>query len=300
MKPIDFRFSYLYGGAVIRPGQLVLLARCDYEDDTAYCKALITNGSTTSELVLEDDFYVGVIAISTTAHIAGQNGNMVSFSVSQDAKTNRIGIDNINQTRINDVDEFLDLIRIRAIENSPYCCGQFGQLYTYNESGWIRSDAGFRSLDSPDFEDIGGINRSELYAVGNEGFLAMFNGDNWAHVTLPSNENISAITAGVNKIFLAGFNGLVMMGQKHEWQLVGEPVENKNYRDIAFHLGVCYLLHERGVDIIEGNEVKPMKMARPLPSTARKFAIGCEELWLICEDSVFQIRTNSLHELTWP
>lgn len=286
MTKIDFETSYLYAGAIVRPGELFLLMRRDYESDDAHCVALITDGNKRQEFRIDNDFYVGVVVHDNQAYLLGQNGNTIRFDVAENATTEAIEQSRAD-FRIEAVDEFLELTKIRIIGEKVYCCGQFGQLYSRDSSSWVRADDGGRSMDSPDFEDIGGMSSHELYGIGLEGEMSWYDGKSWKAVMLSTNQNINVIGAGEEKLFAAGYNGLVLRGHKDIWEVVGEPITDRHYWDLAVHNGVCYLLHETGIDFVDDDIVKEVALKEKFTSTARKFATGAGQLWIVCQDSVY-------------
>ena len=299
MKKIDFGTSYLYTGTVVSQDLLFLLLRRDYEAQNAHCVGLITDGSSLLEIRMDDDFYVGVVAYKDYVHVLGQNGNTIRFHVPSNP-TAAIVVESRTQLRIDDVDDFLELTKIRLINGTVYCCGQFGQLYSRGLSSWDRADKGYRSMNSRDFEDIGGLSDDELYGVGLAGEITWFDGTKWREVTVPTNQNINVIERQGETLIAAGYHGLVLRGRQNAWEILGEPSHDRHYWDVAVDGRLCYLLYDNGIDVIEGNIVRETGIKTEFSSKARRFAAGGGQIWIVCEDSVYQLDDRVLRKKEVP
>lgn len=279
----DFEKSYMYGGASIRPNELILLIREDFESSNATCVGLYVTPESSVRIPLDKQFCVGVCVHAEKAHLIGQEGNTLRFDFPPVASQTSI-LQSRKAIRIEDVDEYLELTKVRIIDDMIYCCGQLGQLYRRTTDSWTRADQGYRSMDARDFEDIGGTSANDLYGIGLEGEMTRFDGTRWQPVELPTNQNLNAIIAtGTNQLVVAGYNGLVLKGHTDAWDLIGEVKQETHYWDVAWHDDVCYLLHSTGIDYVNGDVIDAVELQDRPNSTLRRFVSGNGQLWIISE-----------------
>ncbi|KRP74084.1 MULTISPECIES: hypothetical protein [Pseudomonas] len=145
--------------------------------------------------------------------------------------------------------------RIRCIGESIYACGYHGQIYKKDSSSnWKHFDDGIlqphskifnqapndkhsKNLIAPapesiDLLDINGSSESEIYTIGDDGFIAYYNGINWS--TLPAVTKACLYGMHVmspQEIWIVGSRGTLLCGNAH----TGFKVHHRKNMDCDFY-----------------------------------------------------------------
>lgn len=300
MTDAFFKESYFYGGCILSDDRLVLLCRQNYDADDAMSVALFVDKNIIHKLELPGDFYVGVASIGDRVVFVAQMGSTVIVDAPANTSWGDLVGSRVDQ-RINDTDDFGELTKIRTFDSTFWVCGQFGQLYKLSNSSWDRADGGLRSLEAPDFEDIGGKSKIDIVGGGLFGEMHRYDGKTWKKVDLPTNQNISAIiVSNDGKYYVAGYNGLVLVGERDLWDIIGDLTPERHYEDLAFHDGELFFLHSKGIDKVIADAIEPIEDSFGDGTTLRKFAWGHERLVVICEDRLFEHTNGKWNALQLP
>ena len=287
--------SYLYAGCILSENRMVILSRQNYESKNAMCVAFFCDEKNIYKLNLPEDFFIGAVEIENRIVFASQFGNTKMVDWRINTPWNNILASCINQS-IKDTNDFGEITKIRAFDSTFWLCGQFGQLYSFSNNNWSRADHGLRSLAAPSFEDIAGKSKANIVGCGLFGELNQFNGVNWKKIQSPTNRNISAIICSDSgKYFAAGYNGIVLVGEGKEWSIIGEPISNRNYEDLAFHEGELFLLYPTGIDRVSFDSIIPVEDSFDAGVTFRKFAWGHDRLIVVCQDRLYEHDKGKWH-----
>jgi hypothetical protein len=91
--------------------------------------------------------------------------------------------------------------------------GEEPLMFAFDGTKWGR-------MPSPDGQVIAmhGTGPDRLWAAGNDGLLAEWNGHAWKRVPLGTRDNIvSVFAAGDNEVYAIGYHGVILEGTKHGW-----------------------------------------------------------------------------------
>lgn len=132
------------------------------------------------------------------------------------------------------------MTHIRQIGKHLFACGHNGQVYFRNGfNSWTSIDSEIfsptdyfdpnKDLDTR-IEDIlrsaenqlilnciDGNNESDIYVVGDAGYMAHFNGKNWVKVDLPTDEHLQWVRCyGRDEVWACGYNGVLLKGNARD------------------------------------------------------------------------------------
>jgi hypothetical protein len=254
---------FVSDGCVVRKDSLLLALGFNSNPEQEYSRVGFHLEGQWRHFDVPTDAVVSVTANSELGYAMGSGGSI--FELPLAATTTRDAFnERVRSWVIDSAVEYGELTRIRLIGETPYCCGQSGQIYRLGDGGWARADHGLRSDDdeAPDFEDLDGFGPAEIYAVGVGGALYRFDGHRWHRIESPTNVNISNIRCHSNGVCCAcGDDGLIMWGRGDEWNLLGDPVPDKNYWGLEVFEEFVYVSHGKGIEKIVHGAVLPVALA---------------------------------------
>ncbi|MCU7905711.1 MAG: hypothetical protein KZQ76_07570 [Candidatus Thiodiazotropha sp. (ex Epidulcina cf. delphinae)] len=289
----------IIGACVLREDNIAAIFRKNIEAEDLDFSVMYFDGSMFHELPLDNDYYIGIVNCGDDVFVLGKSGNITRYSLSSNMTLNDI-LSSREDWSIEDSKDYCDLVRIRVLGADVLCCGQFSQLYLLESDLWKRYDHGLRSYDSPDFQDIGGSGVKEIYGVGLDGEVRMFNGINWRKIDIPTNQHILCIGSySADEYFLAGYNGLILKGRDDLWEVKGEMEDDKRYWDCARHYDRMYFVHSKGIDCLDGDELEHLDIQIPGEKlTFHRLFSGENYLWSIGEQHILMFDGRAWKEFT--
>jgi hypothetical protein len=271
--------SSIPGGCVLRENCVALLVRTNIESENPLSWAVVVDGSNRYEFRLVEDYFVGIVARQDNFFALGKGGNVCRFAVPPDASRDEIE-NSRREWLIPDANDFGALNRIRVIGDEVYCCGQFAQVYRYENDTWIRGDDGFRSFDGPDFEDIGGKGQNDLYGVGLFGTMHRYDGERWQKVDVPTDQHLLCIKHSTDEdLYIGGYNGLVMRGHLDRWRIIAEPVREKRYWDLERFADRTYFAFGGGIDSVKDDVAEAVELKIPKKLSFHRLSAKGGQLW---------------------
>ncbi|MEB4591292.1 hypothetical protein VSS37_09910 [Candidatus Thiothrix sp. Deng01] len=272
-------------GCIVGLYQIALVVRLDIEAEKPKSVLLFSKNGNSHRFMLGNDFYVDSLINENNIYILGKSGHIISFSLDNKNSPDEIAQSKV-EWRINDADEFGDLIRIRKIGDDLFCGGQCGQIYRLVSNTWERHDCGFRDYESPDFEDIGGEDKDDFYGVCLAGETYHFSKGQWKRIDVPTNENLLCIQHIQNQsVCIAGYGGLVMTGNDDIWRLIGHSNE-KNYWDLALLEEKIFFAHGKGIDYMKNEKITAVEFNIDQKLTFHRLASYHNQLWSFGEKHV--------------
>ncbi len=183
--------------------------------------------------------------------------------------------------------------KISNIDNNLYICGYSKQVYKFEKKNWkliSRDILEENQVINDGFEDIGGSDQNNIYAVGDSGVIFYFDGKRWYDSNSPTNQNLSSICSTPSgEYWVCGDNGVIITGNHNKWSLI-DPDENfiENWWDIEFFQNDVYLAgDERFIRITKEHTFE--EVAFPKKDDYIPVSLTQSEgvLWFIDEDSIF-------------
>ncbi|MNM97779.1 hypothetical protein D3C76_862630 [compost metagenome] len=142
--------------------------------------------------------------------------------------------------------------RIKYIGDDLYACGDQNQVYKRNNGLWSHIDGGILNRAKPKFSantesnrriivnalkessclfDIAGASHDDIYAVGTNGGIFHYNGQQWEKFKTITAADLYGIYVGENhELLIAGSNGTILSGNK----TVGFKIVSRKHIDADF------------------------------------------------------------------
>lgn len=107
---------------------------------------------------------------------------------------------------------------------------------------WRSIGPGARKDDPPvvGFEDIGGYDENEMYAVGWGGEIWWRDRGKWRQVDSPTSVNLRALYCDDDVVYVVGREGTMLKGRRDSWSVV-DTNRSENLMDVAVYEGVVFV-----------------------------------------------------------
>lgn len=168
---------------------------------------------------------------------------------------------------------------LREIGGQLWACGQRGQVYRrFARDDWRHVDQGlFVELDPAKFATPGdyakamisgpmlncldGSSGSDVYAVGDAGFMAHFDGKAWHRIALNTDEHLQWVRCyGPSEIWVCGYNGTVLKGDAREgFKEMSSVDDNQAWVCLSKFQNKVYLCAEEGLYFFDGKSIQEVK-----------------------------------------
>lgn len=297
---VDISKGLFYSdGCVVHKDTVILAAGFNSSPNTLQSRAIFTLDEEWRQFDIPTDMMVSVALCGETAYLAGTGGLLIEVPLFSGVTLDMI--DNANMWEIEDVMEYGQITRIRTISGQPYCCGQSGQVYRLTAGQWDRADSGLRTIGGPDLEDIAGNGPSDIYVVGIQGSMFHFNGSRWDTISLPTNGYLSNIRCvSSNLCYACGNDGLLLKGFCDQWEIVSEPIPDKNYWGLEIFKGSVYLAHGSGIDCLTPDGIKPVEINLDGNLSFHRLHSCADQLWSFGIDHVLVFDGDNWKEVNIP
>ena len=165
-----------------------------------------------------------------------------------------------------------DMQEIRIIGNRPYAVGMARCTYRRLDNGaWEAIDSDIRSEEEEEdvgFFSIDGYGEKEIYAVGLEGEIGLYNGKSWRFADSPTNLILYRVVCAPNdKVYVCGQGGVILEGRKNQWKLIEQDVTEETFWGSTWFNDRLYLSTSEGIYRLEDGELIPVEI---LPATKKK------------------------------
>jgi hypothetical protein len=291
---------FLNDGCVVRKDVLILAAGFNADADGNCSRVIYTLDGQWRQFDAPDARFISVTAVENTGYLVSAHGLAVEVPLSPGVTMEQI--DNAGTWSIEGPSKLGQTTRIRAIAGQPYCCGQRGQVYRLEGGKWVRADAGLQKRGGPDQEDIDGSGPSDIYTVGLDGAMHHFDGRKWKAIDLPTNVSLSNIRCvSPDLYYVCGNDGLIMKGARNRWEIIGDPVPDKNYWGLEVFEETVYLSHGKGIDRLTDEGVEPVDLKiKKKKLTFHRLHGRDGQLWSFGEDHMLKFDGKTWTEVPIP
>lgn len=120
-----------------------------------------------------------------------------------------------------------------------YACGGFAPFFYYRLFGkWLNIAL---PRDCPNLWSIGGFHENEIYVVGDNGTILLFNGKDLIINECPTTSRLTSV-AVLNEKYLCigGYMGTLLMGNKNGWRFIPANTEERFLKIAEFNGKVYY------------------------------------------------------------
>lgn len=218
------------------------------------------------------------------------------------------------------------MTHIRQISAHLFACGHNGQVYQrMGTNSWRAIDNGIyqgSANDRPKSPEelldeimnrrilncIDGNNESDIYVVGDSGYMAHFNGTSWNQVALKTDEHLQWIRCyGPDEVWACGYNGTLLKGNvKDGFKDVSSIDDNDTWWCLTKYGEDIYLSATKGLFKFDSKSKKiaPVKTGlKPEHQDTYRLDSKDGALWSVGEKDIarlFNGRWERIHDIDNP
>jgi len=175
------------------------------------------------------------------------------------------------------------LRKLRTIENRTYAVGMGRQVYRReNEDDWRCLDQKIRPAigEVKGFESIDGFSSSDIYAVGWDGEIWHFDGQDWEQKSSPTHVVLTnVLCAGDGNVYIAARQGLLIRGRGDSWESIEHESMDEDIWDLAWYGEALYLSPYRGLFKLVGDKLVPVDFGTDKAWTTYHLSAADGVLW---------------------
>jgi hypothetical protein len=159
-----------------------------------------------------------------------------------------------------------DLTEIRTIDGSAYTVGMSRTVYRREEGGtWTRLDFGVRTGDDDDsdagFTSIDGFTDADLYAVGWDGEIWTYNGNDWEKQESGTNLILFRVVCGGDgQVYACGQKGILLRGTNRNWEVIDHGLTKLKFWGATWFRGKLYLATTKALFVLDQGILKPVEI----------------------------------------
>lgn len=266
--PAEVRFL---DGTVFSKRTIIIAARLQMLDDDEIGTRLFNYGN--GEWV-HFDLDIDVWALCSvrkpvpTVFAVGKDGKI---AVNMDGKLHEEAIKDAGHNP----DQYGYLSEARVIGGRVYICGDSGQIYRRNDSGWVHFDEGVLERGSPlkgvSLNSIDGSSEADIYTCGRRAALFHYNGRSWRRLPPPTPVHLKAVCCvSAKEVYLAGNDGVLLKGYEDKWETLPTPPRCGSFSSIQNFQDKIYLASDRGLFEYDGKKVERVITGlKPSPNAYR-------------------------------
>ena len=191
---------------------------------------------------------------------------------------------------------------IKYINDELYVCGYGRQVYKRSGEQWhsIAGDMLTRE-NARGFFDMDGVDGSHLFAVGWQGEIWYYDGNQWHKEDTPTNVHLGAIkVVSKDDVWIAGDHGLVLHGGHAHWTIIESPDFNSNWYAVEEFEGKIYLAGNGVLAYIDGDRIKPVDTGLNKEFTTNKLHAKEGLLWSIGSEDILVFDGSVWKEVLHP
>jgi hypothetical protein len=156
---------------------------------------------------------------------------------------------------------------LRVISGRIYAVGMRRQIFSADEtlSEWTSYTDTLASLptigDVEGFEGIGGIDESQIIAVGWNGEIVQGSRDVWRRISSPTNLILYGVCCNdAGDAWAAGQGGVLLHGRGDAWEIVDYGAKKEDFWDLVWYRGRLYASTLRSVFCFEDGRATRVDM----------------------------------------
>jgi hypothetical protein len=290
-------------GYVVSKNSVVIPAQYNAFPTDPMSRVMFMFGSEWIHYDVDDDMIrsVSMRVSDSTCYLLGKNGTVVTCGGGGKVFSEKSLEGSFRKTKIQDVEKYGELFRLRVIADVPYACGQRGQIYTETSGGWEHADQGVFAKKAPTLEDIDGTGARDIYAVGMHGTVVHYDGRRWRTVDVGTNQhlsNVRCLTTG--DVFMCGNSGVVIRRSGRGWELIDNPLGEPHYWGMDVYRGKVYLAHVNGMHVFDGKAITELDFGLGKEVSCHRVHSNEDVLWSFGVDDLFKFNGRKWREVICP
>lgn len=286
-------------GILLDPHTIALADAFNDEPDGSASQLDLLNAGAWLSFDIPTDRIVTLATTGQTMYAVGRAGLFLRVALPLPRDRADV-IPRISMAVIKDVHQTGELTRCRAVGKAAFAVGQCGQVYRLTEQGFDDFSFGLRGDGGPDFEDVGGVSESLLYACGIGGTVFRFDGRRWKQLDSPTDANLSGVLVeSESSVYFCGDGGTLLHLRDDHWSTFDSDPD-RNYWDICRYRETPVLAHVSGLDLFDGQSFKALDPS-PEPDNTfyRLHALG-DQLLSTGPDDLFLVSPRGVQPIAVP
>lgn len=191
---------------------------------------------------------------------------------------------------------------IRNITGQLYVCGYGRQVYKRIGKEWIPIANDILTRESAKgFLDIAGASEDRIYAVGWEGEIYFYDGQNWHKDDSPTTAHLTGVRCLEDgQVIVCGHKGVVLRGSFNLWEVVNENGLNGNWYDIEIYNNTIYLAGNNQLAKVEDDKIVAVDLGVGRTVSTHKLHAKEGLLWSFGENDIFVFNGQGWQEIVHP
>lgn len=175
------------------------------------------------------------------------------------------------------------LRQVRTVGQRTFAVGMNRQVYRRDGvDQWTCLDQTIRPAigETKGFESIDGFDENDLYAVGWDGEIWHYNGQQWNQKESPTNLVLTRVLcAGNGQAYASGRRGLLIVGREDRWQTIEQEDVTSDIWDLAWYGDTLYLSTLRGLYTLQGDNLVAVDFGEDTPASYYHLSVADGVLW---------------------
>jgi hypothetical protein len=153
--------------------------------------------------------------------------------------------------------------QIRQIGKRLYVCGDQGQVYRREDSGWVHFDEGLLdrnvSASALCLNSIDGSSDEDIYVVADHGRIFHFDGSQWSELDTPTNQHLERVRCvNSDEFYICGKNGVFFKGSPNGFEDFSVGGMKEYFWGLEHFEDKVYLAALKGLFVFDGTSVEPL------------------------------------------
>lgn len=147
--------------------------------------------------------------------------------------------------------------KLKCVLNHAYAIGVGRNIYKRRNIGqWDKFDKGIEEKDSLAFSDIDAFTESDMYAVGGDGEVWLYDGDNWSQCGFPSNEQLNTVVCAPDGyVYIGGESGNIWRGLNNTWEKIYAGDSSILWNEMRWFQDKLWVISDYYLRILKNNEL---------------------------------------------
>lgn len=185
---------------------------------------------------------------------------------------------------------------IRCIAGGrAYAVGTGRQAYRREAAGvwqcideWSQIDS--KKLVDYSFESIDGFSEEEIYTVGWEGEIWLYNGKKWSQINSPTNLTLHKVKCAEDGfVYIGGKNGMLIRGRKKKWEVVKHERTEEDIWGLEWFDGKLYASTVSLLYHLDGDKLELANYGEAgTPGTCYHLSVADGVMWSIGAHDVME------------
>jgi hypothetical protein len=182
---------------------------------------------------------------------------------------------------------------VSEIEGKAYAVGLRGMVYRLDGlKSWTRIDDGLP--ESFNIQATHGFHASDVYAVGRDGELWHFDGQEWRRRDLPTNVNLTSVKcAGDEMVYIGGHGGILIRGRDTRWEMIEHEITKDDIWDIEWFDKRLYVSTMHAVYELNEENLLSVNFGADSPKSCYQLSAGEDVMWSNGEYDIMSFDGNT-------